>query len=94
MVSRDFRSRLPRLKADEILVENAFTFEKYRGNRIMPSVMVELSEVARKNGFKRMIVYVPQDNIASLKGCERSGFKKFEEIPELKLLFFTKRKHS
>lgn len=94
VVSRGFRSRLPRLREDEVLIENAFTFEKYRGKRIMPSVIVELCEMARRKGFKRMLAYVAEDNIASLKGFERVGFNKFEEIREIRFLFLTKRKHA
>ena len=93
LVKPGFRDMLPRLKANEMLIENSYTFEKYRGNRIMPSAMVELCEIARRNGYKRVITYVSQDNIASLKGCQRAGFKQFEEIPELKLFFITKRGH-
>ncbi len=93
LVKSGFRDMLPRLKEDEILMENSYTFEKHRGNRIMPSAMAEWSEMARSNGFKRVITYVRQDNIASLRGCERAGFRKFEEIPEFKLLFFSKRGH-
>jgi hypothetical protein len=91
-VSRQFSSRFPRLKEHEIRLENAFTLDKYRGNRVMSSVMVKLSELARSRGFKRLVTFVGQNNIASLKGCGRAGFKKFEEISELKLFFFTKRK--
>lgn len=87
-----FASRLPRLKEDEILVENAFTFEKYRGKRIMPSVVVKLAEIARNKGFKRMLVYVREDNMASKKGFERAGFRPLEQVFELKLLFSTTRK--
>jgi RimJ/RimL family protein N-acetyltransferase len=93
VVRHGFRYRLPGLKESEVLVENLFTFESYRGKGIMSSAMVKLGELARTKGFKRMITYVSHDNIASLKACERAGFKKFEEIPELKLLFFTIRKH-
>ena len=53
--SRGFRSQLPRLKEDELLVENFFTFEKYRGNRLMASVIGQSLEMARSKGFKRMI---------------------------------------
>ena len=89
-----FGNRLPRLQEDEILVENAFTFSKYRGNRLYPSALLQLAEVARKRGFRRMLVYVREDNIASLKGCERAGFRVFEKVPEVKLLLLTKRSHS
>jgi L-amino acid N-acyltransferase YncA len=93
VVKRGFTKRLPRLKRDEILVENTFTFPKYRGNGVYPSAMVELADIARSRGFRRMLVYVREDNIASLKGCQRAGFKEFERIPEVKLLFLTWRKH-
>ena len=94
MLRRGFRSRLPRLKEGECLLENAFTFERYRGNGIGSSVYARLCEMARRNGFKRAIAYGRQDNIPAVKSLERAGFRRFAEIPELKLLFFTKRKHS
>ena len=60
----------------------------------MPSVLVELWEMARSQGLKRLITYVRPDNIASLRVFEKLGFSKFEEIPELKLFFFTIREHN
>ena len=92
-MNHGFKGRLPRLKEDEVLVENVFTFQKYRRKGVMSSAVVELAEIAREKGFKRMLAYVREDNIASLKAFEKAGFKKFEEIPEVKFLFFTKRKH-
>jgi len=92
VVSRGFRSRFPRLREGEVLIDNVFTFEKHRGKRIMPSVMVELSQMARRKGFKRMLTYVREDNISSLKGFERAGFKKFEKMRQIRFLFYTRRK--
>ena len=93
VVNQGFKSRLPSLNDDELLLENCYTFEEYRGNGVMPSVLVELWEMARSQGFKRLITYVRHDNIASLRAFEKLGFSRFEEIPELKLCFFTRRKH-
>ena len=93
-VGRGFKNLARRLNEDECLLENAYTFEKYRGNRLDPSLMGELSKIASGKGFQRAIVYVEQGNKPSLRSCERAGFKKFEEVPELRLLFFTRRKHS
>ncbi len=93
LARQGFKRRYPKLKEGEILLDKVFTFEKYRGNRIMPSVMVKLFELARSKGFEWARIYIDQNNTASLKGAERAGFKKFTEVPELKLLFFTKRKH-
>lgn len=85
------KSKLPSIKEDEILLENSYTFKKYRGNGIMPSAIARLADLARRDGFKRMITYVRQDNIASLKGCEKVGFHHFDKMRELRLLFFAKR---
>jgi hypothetical protein len=94
LVNRGFKSRFPSLEEDELLLDNCYIFEKYWGNSIMPSVLVELWELARSKGFKRMITYVRQNNLASLRALKKPGLRKLEEIPELKLFFFTRRKHS
>jgi hypothetical protein len=87
--SDNFKSSFFRLRDEDIQLEHAYTFEKYRGNRIMPSVMTRLFEIARDKGFKRVITYVIADNIGSLKGCYLAGFKKFEEIHRTKFPFST-----
>ena len=94
LVKQGFNSRLPSLEEDELLLENCYTFEKYRGNNIMSSVLSELWELARNKGFKRLITYVRPDNVASLRVFEKLRLRKFEEILELKLFFFTRRKHN
>jgi GNAT superfamily N-acetyltransferase len=94
IVEQDLKERLPALKREQCLLENAYTFTTYRGRGLMSSVIVQLSEMARSRGCKRMIAYVREDNLASLKACETAGFKKYDEEHELKLLFFTKVKRS
>jgi len=69
-----------RLGEYDAQLENAYTFVKYRGKKIMPSVMNKLFQIARNRGFKRVITYVGSDNISSLKGCHSVGFKQFEQI--------------
>jgi hypothetical protein len=84
-----FRSSFFRLREQEIQLEHAYTFEKYRGNRIMPSVMIKLFQIARSQSYKRVITYVMANNIGSLKGCYLAGFKNFEEIRRIKFPFST-----
>jgi L-amino acid N-acyltransferase YncA len=74
-------------------MENSYTFKKYRGKKLYPSALVELAEIARDKGFKRILTYVREDNLASIKGCERAGFQVFGRVTEVKLLFSTKRKY-
>jgi GNAT superfamily N-acetyltransferase len=85
-----FRMRL--LKEDESMLENAFTFPRFRGKGIMGSVMLELAGIARNQGFKRLVTQVEKNNEASLKGCYRVGFRAFTEQQEVKFLFITWRR--
>jgi GNAT superfamily N-acetyltransferase len=90
---RDFGNMLPRLERWDVWAENSYTFKKYRGKKVYPSVLVELADIARNKGFKRMLTYVRGDNIASMKGCEKAGFQVFGRVTEVKLLFSTRRKY-
>lgn len=76
-----------KLKEGEALLEGAYTFEKYRGNRLHPSVVFDILEIYRKKGFKHVITYIKDDNEASLKGAERLGFTQFQEVHKLNFLF-------
>jgi len=62
------------LASDEMLLEFAYTFEKFRGQGIMSHAMSRIAEKALEHGARSVITFVQQDNIASLKGCERAGF--------------------
>ena len=58
LLYRLYKNRFPKLKEGDILFENRYTFEKFRGNRIAPSVDVQLCEMAKRNGFKRQLGYI------------------------------------
>lgn len=92
LIDGDLRNWFQKLKEGEALLEGAYTFEKYRGNRLCDSVANDIFEIYRKLGFKRIITYVKSDNVASLRAAEKTGFKKFGELSVLKILFFTIRK--
>lgn len=62
------------LAGDEAMLENAFTPPGYRGQRIMPAAMALIAVKARDIGARYVMTYVEQNNIPSLKGCQRSGF--------------------
>jgi GNAT superfamily N-acetyltransferase len=65
---------LPRLAEDEALLEAGFTLEEYRGQGIMPFVMEDLAQKARKEGARRLLTFVSTQNVPALKGCRRAGF--------------------
>lgn len=69
-----FRGLFPVLASDEALLEYAYTLEKYRGQKIMPSAMAQFAEKAADFGARWVITFVEQDNIPALKGCKNAGF--------------------
>lgn len=64
----------PILQSNEALLENAYTPSQYRGMGIMSAAMALIAERAVDIGARYVITFVDQDNVASLKGCQRSGF--------------------
>jgi len=90
---RDFGNMLPMLESTDLWMENSYTFKKYRGKKLYPSALVDLAQIARDKGFKRILTYVREDNIASIKGCERAGFQIFGRGTEVKFLFPTRRRY-
>jgi RimJ/RimL family protein N-acetyltransferase len=87
--STDFKLSFPRLGENDMQLEHAYTFIRFRGNKIMPAVMNDLFNVARSKGLKRVTTYVLSDNTASLKGCYNVGFKTFEVVRRTQSPFAT-----
>ena len=65
----------PLLRKNEALLENAYTPAEFRGLGIMSAAMALIAERAMDIGADRVLTFVDCDNIASLKGCARSGFQ-------------------
>ena len=66
--------RYPRLGRNEVLLEGAYTFRRYRRLGMMGDGMAQLLRVARDDGYNSAITYVGSDNVASLRGCATVGF--------------------
>ena len=64
----------PALEPDEALLENAYTPPAYRGFGIMSAAMALIAECAGSTGARHVLTFVDQDNLPSLKGCQRAGF--------------------
>lgn len=69
-----FQGLFPILAPDEALLEGAFTPASHRGLGIMGRAMALIAEKAKGLGARYVITFVGQNNISSLKGCQRSGF--------------------
>ena len=64
----------PDLAPDEVLLEGAYTFSRFRRLGLMNDGMAQLLRIARAEGGVSAITYVPAENVASLRGCANVGF--------------------
>jgi len=69
-----FDGELKDLTEDEVLLEFAYTFEGFRGQKIMGAAMAAIAEKGLLSGARFAITYVQKDNIPALKGCAAAGF--------------------
>lgn len=69
-----FGEKFPRLKADEGLLELAFSLEACRGKRVMQNAMAQIANMGRKFGAQYMITFVDEDAVPTIKGCQGAGF--------------------
>lgn len=72
-----FGELVPPLEPDEALLEFAFTLERYRALGVMPYVVAELAEEAKRCGALRLLTWVPEGNPHVLRYFERIGFDPF-----------------
>jgi RimJ/RimL family protein N-acetyltransferase len=77
----------PRLEEDEALLEGAYTAEDFRGQGVMASAMAQIAERAKDLGARRVITFVSERHIASLKGCKKAGFVPYVRRREKYRLF-------
>ena len=64
----------PHLASDEVLLEGAYTFVRFRRLGLMNDGMRQLLVVARHEGHSAAVTYVGAENVASLRGCANVGF--------------------
>lgn len=69
-----FERLFPPLRTGEALLEGAFTPVQHRGKGIMSAAMARIAEHAADLDARYVITFVTEDNIPSLKGCDRAGF--------------------
>ena len=81
---------LPRcagLKKDECLLDDGYTFGKYRETGIMPHFLLKVAAVAGSAGFRWVKTYIPLEDLPHLIDCRRAGFQDFERQTETRVLF-------
>ena len=73
------------------MLENAFTFPRFRGLGLLPVVSAELLTIARDQGYKYAIVYIQKNQIVALNVFVNLNFKIRKMVREYKIFGITKR---
>ena len=71
---------LIRPRRDEIYLYDAFTFTEYRGRNLYPTLLQRILVHSREATLRRALIFVMSDNIASIRGVEKAGFKEFQRV--------------
>jgi GNAT superfamily N-acetyltransferase len=65
----------PKLEMHQALIENVYTPPAYRRRGVMSAAMAMIAECAGAQGAREVLTFIPLDNIASLRGAQRAGFR-------------------
>lgn len=91
VINRHFRNRFYPLKKNQVMIENIFTFPKFRGMGVMSKATAEVMAIAREAGYENAITYVKKESLGALNLFMGLGFKINKLIIEYKVLNITKR---
>lgn len=80
-----FSNKFYPLSEKQIMVENVFTFPRFRGRGLLPYGTLQLLELGRNKGYASAICYIKKDNITSLNEFGKMGFKIMRLLKEYKL---------
>jgi hypothetical protein len=90
------RSRYHRLffelKPGQVLLENVFTFPRYRGFGYLPFVSEQLLLKAKEAGFQTVIAYIRDDKLTTLNEFVQMGFRFVNLLRIIQLFGFTRRR--
>lgn len=75
---------------DEVYFYDAFTFATYRGYNLYPALLQHMLEQSRQQGFRRALIFVMSDNIASIRGVSKAGFREFQRVIHSRIFGITR----
>lgn len=85
VIASRFSSKFYPLSEKQIMVENVFTFPRFRGRGLLPFGTLQLLELARSRGYASAICYIRKENITSLNEFSKMGFKIMKLLKEYKV---------
>lgn len=80
------RNRILSLAEDEAEIKFSLTLPNYRGQGLYPKVLCAIMDHLYSTGIKRVFICAERNNLASIRGIEKAGFKKAGEVRLRKIL--------
>ena len=77
-------------RADEIYLYDAFTFSEHRGQNLYPAVLQRILAHSREAGLRRALIFVMSDNVASIRGVRKAGFREFQRVTYYNVIGFVR----
>jgi hypothetical protein len=86
IIKEKYSAKFYPLASNQVVIENAFTFPRYRGLGYLMYGTSALLDLARGDGYKTAVCYIRKDRVASLNDFTRMGFRIRRLLREYKLL--------
>lgn len=86
LIKENYSGTYYMLSANQVMVENAFTFPHHRGHGYFQEGTRQLLELARQKGYKSAIAYIRKDRINPLNEFTMLGFKIIKIVTEYRVL--------
>ena len=80
-------------RGDELYLYDAFTFAEYRGQNLYPALLQHLLEWSRLAGVRRALIFVLSENIPSIRGVQKAGFREFQRVTYCNIFGFSRYIH-
>jgi ribosomal protein S18 acetylase RimI-like enzyme len=77
-------------RGDEVYLYDAFTFAEYRGQNLYPALLQQILDLSSQQGFRRALIFVLSDNMASIRGVQKAGFREFQRVTYRNILGFAR----
>lgn len=74
----------------EVYLYDAFTFPAYRGQNLYPAILNRILTHSRQQNLQRALIFVLDDNAASIRGVQKAGFREFQRVTYRNLLGFSR----
>jgi RimJ/RimL family protein N-acetyltransferase len=81
----DDPNRLLRLRTGECEIKFCLTLPEFRGCGVYPAALKTIQRDLRQRGFQRCFICVDRDNLPSIRGIEKAGFRRVGDVRLRKL---------